>query len=113
MLQDRKTYGLQARPCIFHPGNFTGWSSEGVKGVYRDVREEAVAYSYLRMLVEELFVTYITHAMDTGGCTTVVGAFELNLLSERRAKKAMHLITIASTPRAKLGATFVRCTGSV
>ena len=24
-------YCLQARPCIFQPGSFTGWSSEGVK----------------------------------------------------------------------------------
>ena len=23
-------YCLQARPCIFQPGNFTGWDSEGV-----------------------------------------------------------------------------------
>ena len=22
---------MQARPCIFQPGNFTGWGSEGVK----------------------------------------------------------------------------------
>ena len=28
MLQDWKIYCLQARPCIFHPGNFTGWGSE-------------------------------------------------------------------------------------
>ena len=24
-------YCLQARPCIFRPGNFTGWGSEGDK----------------------------------------------------------------------------------
>ena len=30
MLQERKVYCLQARPCIFQPGNFTGWGSEGV-----------------------------------------------------------------------------------
>ena len=30
MLQDREIYCLQARPCIFQPGNFTGWGSEGV-----------------------------------------------------------------------------------
>ena len=24
-------YCLQARPCIFQPGNFTGWGSEAVK----------------------------------------------------------------------------------
>ena len=32
MLYDRNTYCLQARPCIFQPGNFTCWDSEGVKG---------------------------------------------------------------------------------
>ena len=32
VLQDRKLYCLQARPYIFQPGHFTGWSSEGVKG---------------------------------------------------------------------------------
>ena len=31
VLQDQKMYGLQVRPCIFRPGNFTGWRSEGVK----------------------------------------------------------------------------------
>ena len=31
MLQDRKIYCLQARPCIFQPGNVTGWGGEGVK----------------------------------------------------------------------------------
>ena len=31
VLKDRKTDGLQARPCIFQPGNFTGWGSDGVK----------------------------------------------------------------------------------
>ena len=31
VLQDRKIYCLQARPCIFQSRNFTGWSSEGVK----------------------------------------------------------------------------------
>ena len=30
-LQDRKIYCLHARPCIFQPGNFTGWGSERVK----------------------------------------------------------------------------------
>ena len=30
MLQDRKIYYLRARPCIFQPGNFTGWGSGGV-----------------------------------------------------------------------------------
>ena len=38
MLQDRKLYCLQAHPCIFVPGNFTGWGSEGINiteiGVY-------------------------------------------------------------------------------
>ena len=33
VLQDRKIYCLQARPCIFQPGNVTGWGSEGVKVV--------------------------------------------------------------------------------
>ena len=32
LLQDRKVYCLQARPCIFQPGNCTGWGSEGVNG---------------------------------------------------------------------------------
>ena len=31
MLQDRKIDCLRARPCIFQPGNFTVWDSEGVK----------------------------------------------------------------------------------
>ena len=31
VIQARKMYCLQARPCIFQPGNFTGWGSEGVK----------------------------------------------------------------------------------
>ena len=36
MLQDRKIYCLQARPCIIQPGgNFTGWGSEGVKMQFR------------------------------------------------------------------------------
>ena len=30
LLQIRKIYCLQARPCIFQPGNFKGWVSEGV-----------------------------------------------------------------------------------
>ena len=30
MLQDQKTYCLQAGACIIQPGNFTGWGSEGV-----------------------------------------------------------------------------------
>ena len=30
MLKDRKTDCLQARPCIFQPGNVTGWGIEGV-----------------------------------------------------------------------------------
>ena len=33
MSQDRKLYCLQAGPCIFQPGNVTGWGSEGVKNV--------------------------------------------------------------------------------
>ena len=31
LLWDWKLYCLQARPCIFLPGNITGWGSEGVK----------------------------------------------------------------------------------
>ena len=38
VLQDRKTYCLQARPRIFQPGNFTGWGSEGVKLIAPRVR---------------------------------------------------------------------------
>ena len=30
MLKDRKIYCLQARPCIFQAGNYTGRGSEGV-----------------------------------------------------------------------------------
>ena len=30
VLQDRKIYCLLTRPCIFQPGHFTGWGSEGV-----------------------------------------------------------------------------------
>ena len=30
--QDRKTRCLQARPCSFQPGHFTGWGSERVNG---------------------------------------------------------------------------------
>ena len=30
LLQDRKIYCLQARPCLFQPGRFTGWGSEGI-----------------------------------------------------------------------------------
>ena len=30
VLQDWKMYCLQACLCIFQPGNFTGWVSEGV-----------------------------------------------------------------------------------
>ena len=30
MPHDRKTYCLQVHPCIFQPGNFTGWGSERV-----------------------------------------------------------------------------------
>ena len=30
-------YCLEARPCIFQPGNFTGWGSEGVKPVFIQV----------------------------------------------------------------------------
>ena len=26
-----KYTAFEARPCIFQPGNFTGWGSEGVK----------------------------------------------------------------------------------
>ena len=28
--QNWQIYCLQARPCIFQPGNVTGWGSEGV-----------------------------------------------------------------------------------
>ena len=31
VLWDRKIHCLQARPCIIQPGDFTGWSGEGVK----------------------------------------------------------------------------------
>ena len=31
ILQDRKIHCLQVRQCIFQPGSFTGWCSEGVK----------------------------------------------------------------------------------
>ena len=30
VLQDRKIYRFQAFPCIFQPGNFAVWGSEGV-----------------------------------------------------------------------------------
>ena len=33
VLQDRNKYCLQARPCIFQPGNVTGRVSEGVNYV--------------------------------------------------------------------------------
>ena len=33
-LEDRKIHCLQARQCIFLPGNFTDWDSEGVKLYY-------------------------------------------------------------------------------
>ena len=50
-------YCLLARPCIFQPGNFTGWGSEGVNptvlfaGLHCPLREIRVAlpsgtYSY-------------------------------------------------------------------
>ena len=29
-LNDRQIYSLKARPCIFQPGNFTDWGSDGV-----------------------------------------------------------------------------------
>ena len=32
MLQERKIHCLQAGPCIFQPGNCTGWGGDGVKG---------------------------------------------------------------------------------
>ena len=32
MLQARIMFCLQARPCTFQPGKFTGCGSEGVKG---------------------------------------------------------------------------------
>ena len=35
VLQDRKTFSLQARPCIFQPRNVTGWGSEGVKSQFK------------------------------------------------------------------------------
>ena len=41
VLQDRKIYPLQARPYIIHPGNFTGWGSEGVK--YRKLQRVKTA----------------------------------------------------------------------
>ena len=31
VLEDRKIFCWQARPCIFQPGHLTGWDSEGVK----------------------------------------------------------------------------------
>ena len=36
VLQDRKIHCLQARPCIFQPGNLTSRGSEGVKRVSCD-----------------------------------------------------------------------------
>ena len=30
LLLDWKIHCLQARPCIFQPGNFNGWGNEGV-----------------------------------------------------------------------------------
>jgi len=30
LLEDWNIYCLQARPCIFQPGNFTDWGSERV-----------------------------------------------------------------------------------
>ena len=34
VLQDRKIHCLQAGPCIFQPGNFTGWGSERVNACF-------------------------------------------------------------------------------
>ena len=33
LLLDWKIFSLRVHPCIFQPGNFTGWGSEGVKQV--------------------------------------------------------------------------------
>ena len=42
MLKDRKTDCLQARPCIFQPGNVTGWGSEEVKAPAKELDSCAV-----------------------------------------------------------------------
>ena len=47
--QDRKIYCLQARACIFQPGNFTGWSSEGVN-VQVTAASEPPFYTAFRVL---------------------------------------------------------------
>ena len=57
VLQEQKMYCLQAPPCIFQPGNFTGWGSEGINGFksgasagrfHRDNGAESVAVKGLR-----------------------------------------------------------------
>ena len=55
----RKIYRFQVRPCIFQPGNFTGWGSEGVKQnvfIHRNhkfnkqVQETQKQYAYLSVI---------------------------------------------------------------
>ena len=56
-------YCLQAPPCSFQPGNFTGWVSEGVKGTLRVKRRSLLlswALIWLNLFDAELCSKEIT-----------------------------------------------------
>ena len=52
-----KIYCLQVCPCIFQPGNITGWGSVGVK---QSVTVQAVVLPVLASIVFEQIVTAVS-----------------------------------------------------
>ena len=55
-------YCLQARPCIFQPGNFTGFGSEGVKAnrLAADVENRSVKVRVLSIGLTSTRISYNT-----------------------------------------------------
>ena len=51
VIRARKIYCLQARPCIFQPGNFTGWGSERVNSLCFDLENAAVKLGFKSVLL--------------------------------------------------------------
>ena len=61
VLLDRKIYCLKARPCIFQPGKFTGWGSEGV-----NVISAKLSYlKYTRVLLQVVTSRSLSHRKYT------------------------------------------------
>ena len=57
---------MQARPCIFQPGNFTGCGSEGFKSLIQEFLHSHITYTHfifcsIRSLIKEFLHSQITY----------------------------------------------------